>query len=168
MSPDSQNLPPSVTVSFSLSPHSFAISAKYSAPYIEGLALSAIPPSIATYFVPFGTCFELDGGMSDNPRPSMYQAEYVAEVAGVQAEEKEVVTLAGRFCESGDIIIEDIELPKLKAGDIICVYNTGAYNYSMASNYNRVPRPEVLMVKDGNVRTVIKRETYEDIVSRDI
>ena len=76
----------------------------------------------------------VDGGMADNPRPSMYQAEYVAEVCNHNNPEKEIVTIAGRYCESGDILIENIELPKLTEGDVLCVYNTGAYNYSMSSN----------------------------------
>ena len=89
--------------------------------------------------VPHGTKYvAVDGGMSDNPRPSMYQAEYFAEVANNKEDaELEKVTIAGRFCESGDILIKNIELPKLEEGDILCVYNTGAYNYSMASNLSR-------------------------------
>ena len=89
----------------------------------------------------------VDGGMSDNVRPSMYQAEYTAQVANKpEAENLEKVTIAGRFCESGDILIKDVELPELEEGDILCVYNTGAYNYSMASNYNRVPKPAMVLV----------------------
>lgn len=85
--------------------------------------------------------FAIDGGMADNPRPSMYQAEYYAEVANKPNDElADTVTIAGRFCESGDILIKDIKLPLLEEGDILCVYNTGAYNYSMASNYNRVQK----------------------------
>lgn len=110
----------------------------------------------------------LDGGMADNPRPSMYQAEYVAEVANkVNFERKEVVTLAGRFCESGDILINDIELPVLEAGDIVCVYNTGAYNYSMASNYNRVEKPAMVLVNNSHSDIIVYRETLDDLISHD-
>lgn len=111
----------------------------------------------------------VDGGMADNPRPSMYQAEYSAEVASsVNSENKEKVTIAGRFCESGDILINEIELPKLNPGDIICVYNTGAYNYSMASNYNRVQKPAMVLVADSESELIIKRESLDDIVAHDL
>ena len=105
--------------------------------------------------------------MADNPRPSMYQAKYTAEVCNHNNEEKEVVTLAGRFCESGDILIEDIELPKLSPNDIICVYNTGAYNYSMCSNYNRVEKPAMVLVKSGQSDIIVSRESLEDLVARE-
>ncbi len=111
----------------------------------------------------------VDGGMSDNPRPSMYQAEYCADVANKMNEtEKEVVTIAGRFCESGDILIKDINLPVIETGDILCVYNTGAYNYSMASNYNRVEKPAMVLVNNAQSDIIIKRETLEDIVAHDV
>lgn len=110
----------------------------------------------------------IDGGMADNPRPSMYQAQYVAEVANDCTDrDHEKVTIAGRFCESGDILIKDIELPKLQRGDILCVYNTGAYNYSMASNYNRVEKPAMVLVKDGKSDIIVYRETLDDIVAHD-
>lgn len=110
----------------------------------------------------------VDGGMADNPRPSMYQAEYFAEVVNKKDEsEKEVVTIAGKFCESGDILINDIELPKLKSGDILCVYNTGAYNYSMASNYNRAEKPAMVLVNNSQSDIIVYRETLEDLVSHD-
>jgi diaminopimelate decarboxylase len=120
--------------------------------------------------VPHGTKYvALDGGMADNPRPSMYQAEYVAEVANEKDLTKtEKVTLAGRYCESGDILIKDIELPDLVAGDIVCVYNTGAYNYSMASNYNRVSKPAMVLVNDFSSEVIVKRETLEDLIAHDI
>ena len=108
----------------------------------------------------------VDGGMADNPRPSMYQAEYVAEIANDTTGRKdEKVTIAGRFCESGDILIKDITLPELVTGDTLCVYNTGAYNYSMASNYNCVEKPAMVLVKDGKSDIIIYRETLEDLVS---
>lgn len=111
----------------------------------------------------------VDGGMADNPRPAMYKAKYTAEVANkINNEETEEVTIAGRFCESGDILIENITLPKLEAGDVICVYNTGAYNYSMASNYNRIPRPPVIMLNQDGDYVAIKRETFEDICKLDV
>ena len=109
----------------------------------------------------------LDGGMADNPRPSMYQAKYVAEVVGAETEEKEVVTLAGRYCESGDILIENIELPKLKAGDVLCVYNTGAYNYSMASNYNCVEKPAMVLVKSAQSDIIVYRESLDDLIAKE-
>lgn len=110
----------------------------------------------------------VDGGMADNPRPSMYKAKYTAEVANkVNAEETEEVTVAGRYCESGDILIENITLPKLEAGDIICVYNTGAYNYSMASNYNRVEKPAMVLVNNSQSDIIVNRESLEDLVYKE-
>ena len=109
----------------------------------------------------------VDGGMADNPRPSMYQAEYSAEIAGVNNNELETVTIAGRYCESGDILIENIELPKLKAGDILCVYNTGAYNYSMASNYNRVEKSAMVLVNSAQSDMIVSRESLEDLIARE-
>ncbi len=111
----------------------------------------------------------VDGGMADNPRPSMYQAEYLAEVANkVDETQTEKVTIAGRYCESGDILIKDIVLPKLSTGDILCVYNTGAYNYSMASNYNSVERPAMVLVNNSQSDIIVKRETLDDLVSHDV
>ena len=110
----------------------------------------------------------VDGGMADNPRPSMYQAVYTADkVEEEKCEEKETVTIAGRFCESGDILIKDITLPKLNAGDLLCVYNTGAYGYSMSSNYNRVLKPAAVLVNNGQADIIVERETYEHLVSLD-
>ena len=109
----------------------------------------------------------LDGGMADNPRPSMYQAQYTAEIAGENNNELENVTLAGRFCESGDILIENIKLPRLNSADILCVYNTGAYNYSMASNYNRVEKPAMVLVKSGQSDMIVNRESLDDLIVRE-
>ncbi len=110
----------------------------------------------------------VDGGMADNPRPSMYQAEYYAEIANNKGEaEFEKVTVAGRFCESGDILIKEIELPEPQEGDILCVYNTGAYNYSMASNYNRVQKPAMVLVNNSNSDIIITRESLDDLVAHD-
>ena len=109
----------------------------------------------------------IDGGMADNPRPSMYQAKYFAEVAGKENTEKETVTIAGRYCESGDILIENIELPKLQSGDILCVYNTGAYNYSMASNYNCVEKSAMVLVNSAQSDMIVNRESLEDLIARE-
>lgn len=111
----------------------------------------------------------VDGGMADNPRPSMYQAEYLTELVTSHSErDTEVVTIAGKFCESGDILINGIELPCLNAGDVLCVYNTGAYNYSMASNYNRAVKPAMVLVNNCQSDIIVYRETLEDLVSHDV
>ena len=111
----------------------------------------------------------VDGGMADNPRYIMYQSEYEAVVANDALREKcEKVTIAGKCCESGDILLNDALMPKIEVGDTLAVLATGAYNYSMSSNYNRIPRPAVVAVKDGKARVVIKRETYEDLVKNDL
>lgn len=113
--------------------------------------------------------FAVDGGMADNPRPSMYQAEYYAEIANkTDLEIASTVTIAGRFCESGDILIKNIKLPDIDEGDILCVYNTGAYNYSMASNYNRVQKPAMVLVNNSQSDIIINRETLDDLISHDI
>ncbi|PXY82447.1 diaminopimelate decarboxylase [Lactobacillus melliventris] len=110
----------------------------------------------------------VDGGMGDNIRPALYQAEYEAVLAEKpHAEPVETVRLAGRYCESGDIIINKLALPKSKPGDVIAVLATGAYGYSMAANYNRVPRPAVVFAENGQAQVVVTRETYADIVSHD-
>ena len=110
----------------------------------------------------------VDGGMADNPRPSMYQAEYFAEkVVKSDIEENETVTVAGRYCESGDILIKNITLPKLSEGDLLCVYNTGAYCYSMSSNYNRTLKPAAVLVNEGRADVISERESYEHLVSLD-
>ncbi len=112
--------------------------------------------------------FAIDGGMADNARPSMYQAEYTASVANKpDAEISQCVTIAGRFCESGDVLIQNIKLPNLEEGDILCVYNTGAYNYSMASNYNRVQKPAMVLVNNSQSDIIIERETLDDLISHD-
>ena len=120
--------------------------------------------------VPKGrTYIAVDGGMSDNIRPSMYQALYTAEIANKpNAEPDKTVTVAGRFCESGDILINDIKLPNPQAGDVLCVYNTGAYNYSMASNYNRVQKPAMVLVNNSQSDIIVTRETLDDLISHDM
>ena len=113
--------------------------------------------------------FAVDGGMADNARPSMYGAEYLAGVANKPGSElSQNVTIAGRFCESGDILIKNIKLPELEEGDILCVFNTGAYNYSMASNYNRVQKPAAVLVNNSQSDIIINRETLDDLISKDI
>jgi diaminopimelate decarboxylase len=111
----------------------------------------------------------IDGGMSDNPRPILYQAQYDAKiVTKVEDKNTEKVTVAGRFCESGDILIKEIALPSPQAGDILAVACTGAYNYAMASNYNRVPRPAMVMVNNGQAKVLVRRETYDDLIRNDV
>ena len=119
--------------------------------------------------VPHGTKYvSVDGGMADNPRPSMYQAKYTARIANKpDAAPLETVTIAGRYCESGDILIKDISLPHPEEGDILCVYDTGAYNYSMSSNYNRVPKPAMVLVNNGSADIIIERETLQDLIRND-
>ena len=120
--------------------------------------------------VPNGTKYvAIDGGMADNPRPSMYQAIYSAEIANDKSGyDIERITIAGRFCESGDILIKDIDLPSPKTGDVLCVYNTGAYNYSMSSNYNRVEKPAMVLVKSSQSDIIVSRESLEDLVAREV
>ena len=111
----------------------------------------------------------IDGGMADNPRPSMYQAKYSAEIANKKEENKpETVTVAGKFCESGDILIKDISLNNPKQGDILCVYDTGAYCYSMASNYNRVLKPAMALINNGKSDIIVKRQTLEELTQNDV
>ena len=111
----------------------------------------------------------VDGGMADNPRTSLYQALYTAQVANKpEAPLAQTITLAGRFCESGDILIKDVKMPELEEGDIICVYDTGAYGYSMSSNYNRVLKPAAVLVNHGQSDIIINRESYEHLVSLDV
>lgn len=110
----------------------------------------------------------IDGGMGDNPRFALYQAKYSAVVANnANAKPTQKVTLAGKCCESGDIVAT-VELPDVKRGDIIAVFTTGAYNYSMASNYNRNVIPPVILVKDGKADYIVRPQTVEDIMSRDV
>lgn len=119
-------------------------------------------PDIRTYV-------SVDGGMTDNPRHALYDAKYEIVIAN-RAEQKKTkkVTVAGKCCESGDIIQENVPIPQTQPGDILAVLATGAYNYSMASNYNRIPRPAMVMVKNGVPRVIIRRETNEDLVKNDI
>ena len=107
--------------------------------------------------------------MADNPRYILYGAEYSAVVANkADKPANNEYTVAGKCCESGDILIEKAKLQNVEVGDTLAVLATGAYNYSMASNYNRIPRPPVVMVSGGNDKLIVKRETYEDIIKNDI
>ena len=111
----------------------------------------------------------VDGGMGDNPRYILYESEYAAVVANkANAPRVEKVTIAGKCCESGDLIAKDIEMPEINVGDTLAVLATGAYNYSMASNYNRIPRPAVVAVSGGKAKIIVKRETFEDIIANDV
>lgn len=119
-------------------------------------------PNIRTYV-------SIDGGMTDNPRYALYKSQYDIEVANRAGEPKtETITLAGKCCESGDLIGEHMPVQHVEVGDIMAVLATGAYNYSMSSNYNRIPKPAVVMVSGGESRVVVKRETLEDIVRNDV
>ena len=107
----------------------------------------------------------IDGGMTDNPRYTLYQAPYTVYNAGKMNESPDFVcTVAGRCCESGDLIQENVSLARPVRGDILAVLTTGAYNYSMASNYNRVPRPPVVMIGQNGPYVAVRRETYEDLL----
>lgn len=111
----------------------------------------------------------VDGGMSDNIRPALYGAKYSSLLANkAEAALTEQYTIAGKCCESGDKLIEQANLPEVEAGDILAVFCTGAYGYSMASNYNRLARPAVVFVENGEHQLVVKRETLEDIVKQDM
>lgn len=119
-------------------------------------------PDVRTYI-------SVDGGMGDNPRYILYQAQYEIICANKASAPREcTATIAGKCCESGDLIQEGTSVQRVEPGDILAVLSTGAYNYSMASNYNRIPRPPVVFVKDGEARLVIKRESYEDLAKNDI
>ena len=110
----------------------------------------------------------VDGGMTDNPRPSLYQAKY--EAAIVNKMDKETTgsyRVAGKCCETGDILIHNTDLANPTPGDLLLINSTGAYNYSMSSNYNRIPRPAVVFVNDGESKLVVKRETYKDLIRND-
>ncbi|HCX64443.1 MAG TPA: diaminopimelate decarboxylase [Eubacteriaceae bacterium] len=117
-------------------------------------------PDVRTYV-------SVDGSMNDNPRPILYGAEYEAIIANkVDAKEKQIVRVSGRCCET-DTLIPEIELAKCQPGDIMAVFNTGADNYSMASNYNRLPKPPVVLLKGEEDEVIVERETYEDLIARD-
>jgi diaminopimelate decarboxylase len=112
------------------------------------------------------TYVTVDGGMSDNPRPAMYNARYTALLAGrADAVADDAYTVAGKHCESGDVLIERVELPTPKRGDVLAVPVTGAYTLAMSSTYNAVPRPAAVLVVDGNARVIRRRETVDDLLA---
>lgn len=111
----------------------------------------------------------IDGGMTDNPRYTLYGSQYTVINASKASEKPDVTaTIAGRCCESGDLIQENVEIKKPSRGDIIAVLVTGAYNYAMASNYNRIPRPPIVAIENGQDRLIVKRESFEDLVKNEI
>ena len=111
----------------------------------------------------------VDGGMGDNIRPKLYGARYeVFKVAAPDAPPAGKVTIAGKYCESTDILVTDAELPPVASGEVLCVPATGAYCLAMASNYNGMPRPEVLMVRDGQARVIRRRETLDDLLAAEV
>jgi diaminopimelate decarboxylase len=120
-------------------------------------------PDVATYVA-------VDGGMSDNPRPATYGAAYEAALpARITARRPFVATVAGKHCEQGDLLVRDARLPAdVAVGDVLVTPVTGAYGHAMASNYNLVPRPAVVFVRDGHSREVVRRETFADLVARDV
>ncbi len=116
--------------------------------------------------LPERTWAAIDGGMSDNPRPQLYDARYTA-LSATRAEEEpdELVSVAGMHCESGDVLIDDVRLPKPRRGDLLAVPATGAYTLAMSSNYNGVPRPAAVLVRDGEARVIRRRETVDDLIA---
>lgn len=107
----------------------------------------------------------VDGGMSDNIRPALYSANYESLIANrVFDNSKEIVTVAGKCCESGDVLLNSIEMPRMETGDILAIMSTGAYGHSMANNYNRIPKAAVVSVSNGISKVICKRETYEDLL----
>ena len=116
------------------------------------------------------TYVSVDGGMADNIRPTLYGAKYAASIANRDGsgEPLEQVTIAGKYCESGDILIENLTTPTLRTGDLLAMPMVGAYCLAMASNYNLAPRPPVVSVKDGHSRLLRRRETYQDMLRTEI
>lgn len=111
----------------------------------------------------------VDGGMGDNPRPALYGSKYEAALANKMNQEPvEVVSVAGKCCESGDMLIWDVKLPPVAPGDILVVASTGAYNYTMSMNYNRMPRPAMVLVGGGKADLILQRETYQDLLRNDL
>ena len=115
------------------------------------------------------TYVSIDGGMCDNPRYILYGSKYTAVLANnASAEPVAPITIAGKCCESGDLIQEHVMMPQIHVGDTLAVLATGAYNYSMSSNYNRIPRPPIVMVSGNEAKIIVKRETYDDLIKNDI
>jgi diaminopimelate decarboxylase len=129
---------------------------------LYGIGSRKVIPGLRTYL-------SVDGGMSDNPRPITYKSPYTALLADRPlAEAEEAVTLAGKHCESGDVLLRDLPLPAARSGDVLVVFSTGAYNASMSSNYNRIPRPATVLVQDGVAELVQRREQPEDLLRLDL
>jgi diaminopimelate decarboxylase len=120
-------------------------------------------PGIRTYV-------SIDGGMADNIRPALYGARYAATLANRDpaGEPLKRVTIAGKYCESGDVLIDNVSLPELDTGDLLAVPMAGAYCLAMASNYNLSPRPAVVIVANGSARLIRRRETYDDLLRSDV
>ena len=119
-------------------------------------------PTVRTYVA-------VDGGMTDNIRPALYNAQYECLIANrAESSINEKVTICGKCCESGDILLSDALIPRAESGDILAMLSTGAYGYSMSSNYNKIPRPAVVLVKDGRAKLICKRERYEDIIRNEL
>ena len=111
----------------------------------------------------------VDGGMTDNIRPALYKAEYECVIANrVEDSVKEKVTISGKCCESGDILLSDVQIPIAQSGDILAVLSTGAYGYSMSSNYNKIPKAAVVLVKDGKSKLICRRQSYEEVISNEL
>ncbi|MFQ5859970.1 MAG: diaminopimelate decarboxylase family protein, partial [Dehalococcoidia bacterium] len=115
------------------------------------------------------TYVAVDGGMGDNIRPALYDARYEAVVATkLDRPLTDTVTIAGKYCESGDVLVRDIPLPSVEPGDLIAIPTTGAYCLALASSYNLVPRPAVVLVKEGQAQLIRRRETYDDLLRGDV
>ncbi|ERI94104.1 diaminopimelate decarboxylase [Clostridiales bacterium oral taxon 876 str. F0540] len=111
----------------------------------------------------------VDGGMTDNIRPALYKAEYECVIANrVEDDSKETVTISGKCCESGDILLSDVQIPRAESGDILAVLSTGAYGYSMSSNYNKIPKSAVVFVKEGKSKLICRRQSYEEVIANEI
>jgi len=128
---------------------------------IYTVGVTKVIPNVRTYV-------SLDGGMGDNIRPALYEAQYEAVAANKMSRTHfETVTLAGKYCETGDILVKDVSLPILDSGDLVAIPASGAYCIAMSSNYNMNPRPEIIMVSDGGSRIIKRRETYQDLMALD-
>ena len=128
---------------------------------IYTVGVTKVIPNVRTYV-------SLDGGMGDNIRPALYEAQYEAVAANkMSTTHFETVTLAGKYCETGDILVKDVSLPILESGDLVAIPASGAYCIAMSSNYNMNPRPEIIMVSDGVSRIIKRRETYQDLMALD-
>jgi len=128
---------------------------------IYTVGVTKVIPNVRTYV-------SLDGGMGDNIRPALYEAQYEAVAANkMSTTHFQTVTLAGKYCETGDILVKDVSLPILDSGDLVAIPASGAYCIAMSSNYNMNPRPEIIMVSDGDSRIIKRRETYQDLMALD-